>query len=84
VAVKLTFCGEKKNSTGKRNQVYQNNNNKKHKQETTTKDKQTGHIDFSSVPNTCETIKACSHTAMAHFSRLIVNTATALTLTGRH
>ena len=35
-------------------------------------------------PNAHETYETRSHTAIAYFSHLIVNTATAVTLTGRH
>ena len=49
-----------------------------------TKTPTTGSTDFSAAPNTLETIKAHSHAAIAHFSRLIVNTAAAVTPVGRH
>ena len=42
-----------------------------------------GSTDFSSALNTCKTIEARSHAAMACFSRLIVNTAAAVTLEDR-
>ena len=42
-----------------------------------------GSTDFSSALNTCKTVEARSHAAMACFSRLIVNTAAAVTLAGR-
>ena len=44
----------------------------------------TGSTDFSSTLNTIKTIEACPCVAMARFSRLIVNTDTAVTLTVRH
>ena len=68
VAVKLTVHIEK-NCLRKRSQWYK---------------KQTGSTDFSSAPNTRETIEARSHAAITHFSRLIVNTATDVMLAGRH
>lgn len=50
----------------------------------TTPPKKTRSTDFSSAPNTGKTIKTCSHVSIAHFNRLIVNIATAVTLMGRH
>ena len=43
----------------------------------------TGSTNFSSALNTHETYEAWSHSAIVHFSSLIVNTATAVTLMGR-
>jgi len=72
MSVKLTFRGGKKNkSAGKRNRG------------TKTKQKKQQHKKKGTL-NTRETIEACSHVASARFSRLIVNTATAVPLMGRH
>ena len=46
--------------------------------------KKPGSTDFSSALNTRETLEVRSHMTIACFSRLIVNTATAVTLAGRH
>ena len=71
--VKLTFGGEKKkkkkNARGKK---------------LNKKQKHAGSTDFSSTPNTREIIEARSHAAMARFSRLIMNTAAAVTVAGRY
>ena len=48
------------------------------------KQKHAGSTDFSSTPNTREIIEARSHAAMARFSRLIMNTAAAVTVVGRY
>ena len=72
--VKLTFHKENFFVCGeKKLQGTKNKTNKK-----------TGSTDFSSALNTIKTIEACPCVAMARFSRLIVNTDTAVTLTVRH
>ena len=70
--VKLTFGGEKKKKKNARGKKL----NKKQKH--------AGSTDFSSTPNTREIIEARSHAAMARFSRLIMNTAAAVTVVGRY
>ena len=61
---------KKKKNCGEKTSGVQKNNN-------------LGSTGFSSALNTSKTVEAHSHAAMACFSRLIVNTAAAVTLAGR-
>ena len=86
VCEKANFCGsetdfprQEKNNCGEQKLEYKNKTKTKKQHH-----KKTRNTDFSSPPNTRETTKARSHMAITHFSRLIVNTATAVTLMGRH
>ena len=77
MAVELTLRRKEKKSMGKEIRGTKSKANMIH----TKKNREHR---LSSVLNTHKTVEAHSHMAIAHCSRLIVNTATAVTLVGRH